>query len=90
MDTELTENKELVLFKNSKIRRQEYNGEWFYSIVDIIGILTESKDANAYWRKLKQRLNEEESECVTNCHQLKLISKKRPRAGTRSQNAKNK
>jgi prophage antirepressor len=76
MDTELTENKELVLFKNSKIRRQEYNGEWFYSIVDIIGILTESKDANAYWRKLKQRLNEEESECVTNCHQLKLISKK--------------
>ena len=76
MNTEITENKELVLFENNKIRRQEYNGEWFYSIVDIIGILTESKDANAYWRKLKQRLNEEESECVTNCHQLKLISKK--------------
>lgn len=76
MNTELTENKELVLFENSKIRRQEYNGEWFYSIVDIIEILSESKDPSAYWRKLKQRLNEEESECVTNCHELKLISKK--------------
>ena len=76
MENELKENKELVLFENSKIRRQEYNGEWFYSIVDIIEILSESKDANAYWRKLKQRLNEEESECVTNCHQLKLVSKK--------------
>lgn len=76
MNSELKENKELVLFENSKIRRQEYNGEWFYSIVDIIEILSESKDPSAYWRKLKQRLNEEESECVTNCHELRLISKK--------------
>lgn len=67
---------ELVLFENSKIRRQEYNGEWSYSIVDIIEILTESKNPNAYWRKLKQRLKEEKSECVTLCHALELISKK--------------
>lgn len=71
------ENKDLVLFENNKIRRQEYDGEWYYSIVDIVEILTESKDPNAYWRKLKQRLSSDEfSECVTKCHDLKLPSKK--------------
>lgn len=75
-EKELKENKELVLFENSRIRRQMYNEEWYYSIVDIIEILTESKDPNAYWRKLKERLASEGSEFVTNCHALKLISKK--------------
>jgi hypothetical protein len=63
-------NNELVLFENSKIRRQMYNGDWYYSIGDIVSILTESKDAGAYWRKLKQRLFEGGSEVVTNCHKL--------------------
>ena len=77
MNNELEKNGDLVLFENKKIRRQEYDGEWLYSIVDVIEILTESKDAGAYWRKLKQRLNEEDfSESVTNCHELKLPSKK--------------
>lgn len=79
MNSELKENKELVLFENSKIRRKEYHGEWYYSVVDIIGILTEQTDytkARKYWNKLSQRLNEEEnSEVVTNCHQLKLLAK---------------
>ncbi|MCM1052427.1 MAG: Bro-N domain-containing protein [Ruminococcus sp.] len=70
------ENNDIVLFQNNRIRKQEYNGEWYYSIVDIVEILTESKDSSAYWRKLKQRLLAEESECVTNCHALKLQSKK--------------
>lgn len=52
-----------------------YNGKWYYSIVDVIAILTDSKDPNAYWRKLKQRLISEGNESVTNCHGLKLISK---------------
>ncbi len=52
-----------------------YNGEWNYSIIDIIEILTESKDANAYWRKLKQRLRNEGNESVTDCHGLKMIAK---------------
>lgn len=73
---ELSENKELVLFENSKIRRQKYNDEWYYAIVDIVEILTESNNPQAYWRKLKQRLNEEGSEFVTICHELKLVSKK--------------
>lgn len=73
---QLDENKELVLFENNKIRRKKYHDEWFYSIVDIVEILTESKDPQAYWRKLKQRLKEEGNESVTTCHKLKLVSKK--------------
>lgn len=72
---DIKENKELVLFENSKIRRQMYNGEWYYSIVDVVYILTESKDSISYWRKLKQRLNKEGNESVTNCHGLKMVAK---------------
>lgn len=84
-ENELNENKEMVLFENSKIRRQMYNGEWYYSVVDIVSILTEQEDyqkSRKYWNKLKERLQKEESfEVVTNCHQLKLLAKdgkKRP------------
>lgn len=73
---ELNENKELVLFENSKIRRQKYNDEWYYAIVDIVEILTESNNSQAYWRKLKQRLKEDGNEFVTICHELKLVFKK--------------
>lgn len=69
------ENKELVLFESQSIRRQEYNGEWFYSIIDIIKILSNSKDANVYWRVLKKRLSDEGSEIVTNCNALKMLAK---------------
>ena len=48
--------------------------EWFFSIVDVVSILTESVDGRKYWNKLKQRLKAEGSELVTNCHQLKLPS----------------
>ena len=45
---------------------------WYFSIVDVVAVLTESKDPLAYWRKLKQRLKAEGKETVTNCHGLKL------------------
>lgn len=48
--------------------------KWFISIIDVIAILTESVDAAAYWRKLKQRLKEEGNETVTNCHGLKILA----------------
>ena len=61
-------------FFNDKIRyawnREEQ--EWYFSIVDVLGALTESRDPHAYWRKLKQRLSEEGNETVTNCHGLKM------------------
>ncbi len=67
------ENK-LVVFKGRQIRRTLYNDEWWFSVIDVCGALTDSKDPVAYWRKLKQRLKAEGSEVVTNCHGLKLTA----------------
>ena len=67
----------IKLFKGRKIRTK-WEGEiqdYYYSIIDVIAVLTESKDPNAYWRKLKQRLKEEGNQTVTNCHQLKMPAK---------------
>lgn len=65
-------------FFNNKIRyawnREEQ--EWYFSIVDVISALTGSADGRKYWNKLKQRLKDEGSQLVTNCHQLKLPSHK--------------
>ena len=68
-------DKALIVFQGKGIRRLWYNNEWYYSIVDIIAVLTEQEDhlkARKYWNKLSQRLREEGSEVVTNCHRLKL------------------
>ena len=46
--------------------------KWYFSIVDVVSVLTDSVDATAYWRKLKQRLKEEGNETVTSCHSLKM------------------
>jgi len=62
----------LVVFQNRQIRRIWHEDEWYYSVVDICGVLTDSADSGAYWRKLKQRLKQEGSEVVTICHGLKL------------------
>ena len=76
MNTELQENKELVLFENSKIRRLEHNGEWYYSIIDIIEILTKSNRPRKYWDDLKKKLEIEENfELSENIGQFKLIAK---------------
>lgn len=64
----------LAVFRGRKIRKLLHNGEWWFSIVDVCAVLTESIDPGAYWRKLKQRLNEEGSEVVTNCHGLKMVA----------------
>lgn len=65
---------EIKIFEDKKIRSlwDSEQEKWFISIVDVITILTESVDPNAYWRKLKQRLKEEGNETVTNCHGLKM------------------
>ncbi len=62
----------LVVFQGKNIRRILYNNEWWFSVVDIVAVLSESKDPRTYWKVLKHRLNEEGSEVVTNCNQLKL------------------
>jgi len=66
----------IKLFENKKIRTEwdSDKEKWFFSIDDIIQVLTESVDSAAYWRKLKQRLKEEGNETVTNCHTLKMLA----------------
>jgi len=66
-----------ALFEDQPIRRvyDEATETWFFSVVDIVRVLTRQADATVarkYWNKLKQRLRDEGSELVTNCHQLKL------------------
>ena len=69
---------ELVkIFEERKVRSvwDEEQEKWYFSVVDVVGILVESKDyqtARKYWNKLKQRLKEEGFQPVTHCHQLKL------------------
>lgn len=66
------ETTKIVLFKGNKVRKILYNNEWWFSVIDVCEALTDSIDAGAYWRKLKQRLTEEGDEVVTFCHGLKL------------------
>ena len=64
------------LFEQKQVRSvwSEEEEKWYISIVDVIAVLTDSIDAGAYWRKLKQRLKAEGNETVTNCHGLKMIA----------------
>ncbi|SQE30690.1 Uncharacterised protein [Mannheimia haemolytica] len=67
---------EIKLFEQKSVRSHydEEKDKWYFSIIDVIAILTESLDPSAYWRKLKQRLKAEGNETVTNCHGLKMPS----------------
>ena len=64
----------LQIFENQPIRTawDEEKEEWYFSIVDVVQVLTDSTDGRKYWNKLKQRLKAEGSQLVTNCHQLKM------------------
>ena len=73
----IQENDKLQMFEDQPIRTawDEDQEEWYFSVVDVVGVLTDSADYNTgrkYWNKLKQRLKEEGNELVTNCHQLKM------------------
>jgi DNA-damage-inducible protein D len=65
-------SEQIALFQWKWVRKIWYNDEWWFSVVDIVLVLTDSIDARKYWNKLKQRLKNEWSEVVTFCHQLKL------------------
>lgn len=70
----MTKETAIKLFEEKQVRAlwDAQQEKWYISIVDVIGVLTESIDPKAYWRKLKQRLKEEGNETVTNCHGLKM------------------
>lgn len=75
----MEQNENIQLFEDRRIRTawDEANEEWYFSVVDVVGVLTDSPDYNTgrkYWNKLKQRLKDEGSELVTKCHQLKMTA----------------
>ena len=72
----MTKKEAIKIFEEKKVRTawDDETEEWYFSIVDVVSILTESVDGRKYWNKLKQRLKEEGNETVTNCHQLKLCA----------------
>src|SRR3989338_10953947 len=69
----MIDEKKLVVFQDKKIRRIWHENEWYFSVVDVVGALTDSTDAKDYWYRLKQREKESsEIELSTFCRQLKL------------------
>lgn len=76
--TTVSETENLQLFEDQPIRTawDDEAEEWFFSIIDVVGVLTESPNPNNYWKVLKKRLRDEGNESVTNCNQLKLKSPK--------------
>ena len=72
----MSQEASIQLFENAKIRVvwDDVEEKYYFSVVDVVSVLTESVDGRKYWNKLKQRLIEEGSESVTNCHQLKSIA----------------
>ena len=70
----MTKQQAIQLFEQKQVRTiwDDEQEKWYFSIVDVVSVLTNSADGRKYWNKLKQRLKEEGNETVTNCHQLKM------------------
>jgi len=72
----MSQQEAIKIFDQTKIRTvwDSEKEKWYFSVIDVIAVLTDSVDARKYWNKLKQRLVEEGNETVTNCHQLKMTA----------------
>ena len=70
----MTQQNTIRIFEERRVRTlwDDVEEKWYFSVVDVISVLTDSVDGRKYWNKLKQRLKEEGNETVTNCHQLKM------------------
>jgi len=70
------DNNKIKVFENKQIRTvwNETEEEWYFSVVDIVAVLTESADPQNYWRVLKNRLKNEGNETITNCNCLKMVA----------------
>ena len=72
----MAEHEAIKLFESLRVRIiwDDVEEKYYFSVVDVVSVLTESADGRKYWNKLKQRLVEEGNQTVTNCHQLKLTA----------------
>ena len=70
----MSSSKGIALFQGNKIRRHwdSEKEQWYFSVVDVIAVLTDSTNPRKYWNKLAERLRKEGNESVTKCHQLKM------------------
>lgn len=70
----MTKKEALQIFENRKVRTiwDDEREEWYFSVVDVIAVLTDSADPANYWKVLKNRLKKEGNETVTNCNRLKI------------------
>ncbi len=67
----------IIVFQGKDIRRTWFNNEWYFYVIDVVAVLTEQEEyqrARKYWNKLSQKLRDEGSEVVTNCHRLKFTA----------------
>ncbi len=73
---ELKNNNTIQLYEDKKIRTawDEEQEEWYFAIVDVIAVLTDSPNPQTYWRVMKKRLKDEGNETVTNCYALKITA----------------
>ena len=76
----MSKKEALQLFGDKTIRTawSEDDEKWYFSIIDVVYVLTDSVDASAYWRKLKERLLKEGNETVTTCHTFKMKAAVQP------------
>lgn len=72
----MSSNDKIQLFEDKRIRSawDEEKEEWYFSIVDVVAVLTDSPNPQTYWRVLKKRLKDEGNETVTNCNGLKMTA----------------
>lgn len=74
----MTKKEALQLFEERKVRTvwDDQEEKWYFSVVDVVSVLTDSPNPQNYWKVLKHRLTKEGNKSVTNCNRLKLISPK--------------
>ena len=72
----MSQKEAIQLFQQRKVRTawDSDQEKWYFSVVDVCGVLTDSEDPRTYWKVLKHRLIKEGNETVTNCNQLKLVA----------------
>jgi len=72
----MTKETAIKLFNEKQIRTlwDDTHEKWYFSIVDVVGVLAESSNPQTYWRVLKKRLLDEGNETVTNCNALKMLA----------------
>ncbi len=88
----MNKKNKIVVFQDMKIRRVWHKDEWYFSVIDVVEVLIEQSDfqkSRKYWNKLSQRLRDEGSEVVTNCHRLKLLAEDGKLRETDCANTKN-